>query len=175
MAAHNDAENKTIRKSLIEARKFAKGKLLDVGANDKPYRKLFENYITEHIGVDIKDVTDFQSDYHSLPFRDNSFDTILCNQALQFAEMPHIVIEEMYRVLRPGGYLIMTTPMTWALIETHDKFRFTESGLRFLLRRAGFDVIYIKPRIGLISARLGKPCPTLDEDYPFGHITVARK
>ena len=30
----------------------AEGRLLDIGCGAKPYRKLFEPYVTEHVGVD---------------------------------------------------------------------------------------------------------------------------
>jgi ubiquinone/menaquinone biosynthesis C-methylase UbiE len=44
--------------------------------------------------------------YEQMPFADNSFDSIVCRQGLQFAEMDR-VIPEIYRVLKPGGTVVL--------------------------------------------------------------------
>lgn len=50
-------------------------------------------------------------DFHHLPFRAASFDAALCQQALQFADDPALVLRETRRVLRPGGHAAFAT---WA-------------------------------------------------------------
>ena len=50
-------------------------------------------------------------------------------------------IDEIARVLRPGGYLILTAPHIWGLHEIpHDYFRFTPYGLRHLAEKSGLTV-----------------------------------
>ncbi len=44
----------------------------------------------------------------SLPFLDNTFDAVTCLEALEFTPDPHHVLEELVRVLRPGGVLLLT-------------------------------------------------------------------
>ena len=42
-----------------------------------------------------------------LPFEDNRFDHLFCQQAMQFFPEPQQVLKEMFRVLKPGGALAL--------------------------------------------------------------------
>lgn len=49
-----------------------------------------------------------EADFHrgdasAMPFADNSFDLVVCTAAFKNFTQPHQALEEMYRVLRPGG------------------------------------------------------------------------
>lgn len=44
----------------------------------------------------------------NIPFPDNYFDTIFCSNALDHTEDPNNVVAEIYRVLKPQGYFILT-------------------------------------------------------------------
>lgn len=44
-----------------------------------------------------------RGDATELPFPDESFDVVFCQQALQFFEDPRVALEEMHRVLTPSG------------------------------------------------------------------------
>ena len=93
-----------------------------------------------------------------LPFRDGVADTVLCTEVLEHCPDPEAVLREIARVLRPGGVLVLTTPMCWNLhYEPHDYFRFTRYGLALLAGRAGLRIVRVE-RIGgcfaLCGARL---------------------
>lgn len=45
-----------------------------------------------------------------LPFRDGAFEVVLCSQALHLVDDPVVTVEEMGRVLAPGGSAIVTIP-----------------------------------------------------------------
>jgi SAM-dependent methyltransferase len=45
-----------------------------------------------------------------LPFRDRSLRVVVCTQALHLTDDPTAVVEEMYRVLKPEGYAVVTIP-----------------------------------------------------------------
>ncbi len=45
-----------------------------------------------------------------LPFKDNSFDIVVCSQVLRHVARPHEAISEMLRVVKPGGTIIITAP-----------------------------------------------------------------
>jgi ubiquinone/menaquinone biosynthesis C-methylase UbiE len=47
------------------------------------------------------------ADGHSLPFEDEAFDSVACISVLEFCEDPALVLYEAYRVLRPGGRLLV--------------------------------------------------------------------
>jgi SAM-dependent methyltransferase len=48
-----------------------------------------------------------QGDLHSLPFADGEFDLAICQQGLQFLPDRAAGLREMYRVLRPGGRMVL--------------------------------------------------------------------
>jgi SAM-dependent methyltransferase len=47
-------------------------------------------------------------DASQLPFEDDTFDAVTCIEAMEFVPDPHQVLEELVRVLRPGGVLLVT-------------------------------------------------------------------
>ena len=60
-----------------------------------------------------------------------------------------MVINEFFRTLKQGSYLCLTAPQGWGVHQPpHDYFRFTNHGLRFLFRKAGFEIIRLKPVCG---------------------------
>ncbi len=51
-------------------------------------------------------ITLMRHDAGELPFADNSFDVVTCLEALEFLPGPRAALQEMIRVLRPGGLLL---------------------------------------------------------------------
>ncbi len=45
-----------------------------------------------------------------LPFKDSTFDLVTCTEVLEHLEHYRYTLREMYRVLKPGGTLVLTTP-----------------------------------------------------------------
>ena len=45
-----------------------------------------------------------------LPFKDNSFDVVICSAVLEHVLNPEVIAAEMVRVLKPAGRLIVETP-----------------------------------------------------------------
>src|SRR6185437_16618086 len=43
-----------------------------------------------------------------LPFRDRSFDVVLCDNVVDHAESPQTIATELVRILKPGGLLYFT-------------------------------------------------------------------
>ena len=85
------------------------GRLLDVGCGSKPYKRLHSN-VTEWLGMDIRPVGEIEADMQEMPFADESFNSVLCTDSLQYALDPVAVIGEISRVLKPGGVLLLTCP-----------------------------------------------------------------
>lgn len=129
---------------------YAKGVVVDLGCGDKPYRKYVR--AKKYIGVDRKD-GDLTADVLHTPLKNNSADTVLCTQVLEHVQDPQQLFRESRRILKPGGCLILTTPMVWPIHdEVDDYWRFTNLGLIHLTKTAGFKVIDCRPMGGFISA-----------------------
>jgi 2-polyprenyl-3-methyl-5-hydroxy-6-metoxy-1,4-benzoquinol methylase len=47
---------------------------------------------------------------YDLPSPDGSFDVLVCTEVLEHLERPHDALAELFRVVRPGGHLVITVP-----------------------------------------------------------------
>jgi len=74
----------------------------------KRFRKLKNlDYTTTDLNSPLADV---KADICNLPFEDNSFDTILCNHVLEHIPDDIKAMQELYRVMKPGGWGIFQIP-----------------------------------------------------------------
>jgi len=65
------------------------------------------DYITADLHSPIADV---KADICNLPFEDNSFDVVFCNHVLEHISDDTKAMQELYRVLKPGGMGIFQIP-----------------------------------------------------------------
>lgn len=101
-------------------------RLIDVGAGELRYKK-YCNHL-EYVSQDfcqydgVGDTKGFQSDtwdtskidivsdITKIPVSDSSFDVVLCAEVFEHIPDPLRAFSEMDRILRPGGYIILTAP-----------------------------------------------------------------
>ncbi len=96
-----------------------------------------------------KEQVDVWGDAAALPFPDMTFDTVVAFQVLEHLPEPKLALEEMFRVLRPEGTLLLTTPFMWGIHEApYDFYRYTPYGLTYLLETAGFTDIAVTANFG---------------------------
>lgn len=81
-------------------------------APEQAFYKRFRNlknldYTTTDLYSPLADV---KADICNLPFEDNSYDTILCNHVLEHIPDDTKAMQELYRVLKPGGMGIFQIP-----------------------------------------------------------------
>ncbi|MBD3311252.1 MAG: methyltransferase domain-containing protein [Candidatus Magasanikbacteria bacterium] len=87
---------------------YITGRLLDLGCGTN---KLVRNYRGEGVGVDVFDFGDVDlivEDSSKIPFEDESFDTITILAALNHIPNRERVLQEMHRLLKPDGKLLVT-------------------------------------------------------------------
>jgi SAM-dependent methyltransferase len=137
--------------------KHARGNFLDLGCGNKPYESLYKPLTNDQIGCDViqsdKNRVDVICLATDLKFDNNSFDSILCTQVLEHVYDHHTMIKEIYRVLKPGGHIMLTVPFAWEKHEEpYDFFRFTPHALKELFEEAGLVIDYIKPNGGKWAA-----------------------
>ena len=65
------------------------------------------NYITSDLESPIADV---KADICDLPFKENEFDVVFCNHVLEHISNDTKAMQELYRVLKPGGFGIFQIP-----------------------------------------------------------------
>jgi SAM-dependent methyltransferase len=75
-----------------------------------------------------------QAPAHCLPFGDASFDAVVCQFGLMFFEQRTAAIREMFRILRPGGRMVLTV---WDTVELCPGFC---AELQLLRRICGPDI-----------------------------------
>ena len=75
-----------------------------------------------------------RGDLASLPFPGGCFDVVLCSWVMEHLTRPDLVFEELARVLRPGGHLVILAPNAWNYVTIAQ--RLVPRGLQQRLTRA---------------------------------------
>jgi len=68
---------------------------------------------------------DVKADIHNLPFTDNTFDVVFCNHVLEHIEGDKKAMQELFRVLKPGGFGIFQIPQDINRDKTYEDFSIT--------------------------------------------------
>jgi ubiquinone/menaquinone biosynthesis C-methylase UbiE len=150
-----DLQLKTIVDCLSKKLPQLTGKVLDIGAGESPWKYLLGRD-TIYQGIDIQSAEEFGMiksrdviyyDGLTIPFPSNEFDAGLCIEVLEHAKSPQVLLSEAFRVLKPGGKLVITVP--WSARVHHipfDYHRFTPFQLQHLMEQAGFSECQIQAR-----------------------------
>ncbi|HUT63092.1 MAG TPA: class I SAM-dependent methyltransferase [Anaerolineae bacterium] len=103
------------------------------------------------------DIPFVQGDMYRLPLRESTFDAVVVSEVLEHLENPQDALDEIAKILRPGGYIIVSTPyreriQTTLCIHCNRKtpvnahlHMFDETILKDMLSKGGFTIQkYIK-------------------------------
>lgn len=136
------------------------GRLLDAGCGNQPFADWYAPLVTDVIALDAAplDGVSVLGFADELPFAAACFDSVLCTEVLEHVTDAERACRELFRVLRPGGHLVMTVPYLYPTHEApYDFRRFTHFGVRSLLERHGFEVVSLdaKGGPGLLVAHYG--------------------
>lgn len=142
-------------------------KILDVGCNVTCISRLLK--LGRHFGVEpladklniperVKDVEIKQGMGENLPYSDSFFEICFCRNVIDHTQEPDKVITEMYRVLRPGGYMILASyvynPFIW--------FVKTISEVLHLMHNVGHPYIYTMETLEQLAS-LGQRFQIIDK------------
>jgi hypothetical protein len=143
------------------------GRLLDIAPQVHEGASSFfaDTVIVETLDMDPKAGCTYTGDICSrngfLP--DGAFDYLVCTEVLEHTLRPFDAVDEIWRLLKTGGYLFLTVPFN---LRIHgplpDCWRFTEHGLRAILNR--FTIVELT----------GLPTPGRDL-MPIHYTVVAEK
>jgi len=143
-------------------------RLLDFGCADQPYRGLLPSGVV-YVGADIagNPSADVElTEAGGLPLDDASFDAVLSTQVLEHVLDPRVYVSECFRVLRPGGRLLLSTHGTMVLHrDPIDLWRWTSDGLRVQLERSGLEIVAFEGVMGLAATGL-----QLFQDATLGRV-----
>jgi SAM-dependent methyltransferase len=110
--------------------------ILDVGGRIQPYRLLLGGRVRRYVALDRVQSprVNVVAKGEQIPLGSEQFDLVICTQVLEYIAEPGVVIEEIRRVLKPGGYLVLSVPAVFPHDCGGDTWRFLPQGVRLLLR-----------------------------------------
>lgn len=89
----------------------AKHKVLHFAPEQAFYKRFRRMENLEYITTDLNSpLADVKADICNLPFKENEFDVILCNHVLEHIPDDTKAMQELYRVLKPGGFGVFQIP-----------------------------------------------------------------
>ena len=106
--------------------KIKNQKILDIGCGDGVLLYLVNQNLNKKnsdlVGIDLDQdslktarkkvkAKFFHSNAYKLPFKNNQFNCILATEIIEHLTAPHKMLKEIVRCLKPGGKLILTTPI----------------------------------------------------------------
>jgi ubiquinone/menaquinone biosynthesis C-methylase UbiE len=138
-------------------------KILDAGCGRQPYQKFCNHleYFAQDFALYEKDKLhsfaegstkfeygrlDYIGNIWNIAEKDNTFDIILCTEVLEHIPYPEKTLIEFYRLLKPGGQLLLTFPSNCL---RHMDLYYFSSGysdryIEYFLPEIGFKIKYLK-------------------------------
>ncbi len=118
--------------------------VLDVGGGERfqkdleRYRELFANTNYRTLDVESRYRPDILASIYEIPLSSDSVGGIICKSVLEHLEVPERAVAELYRVLKPGGKILVYVPFIYPYHARagvyKDYYRFSEDALRYLFR-----------------------------------------
>ena len=105
---------------------ISKINLLNISPDYATQTKLKSLANINYTSIDLKSpLAMYNEDLTNLSFKDNSFDAILCYHVLEHIEDDLKAIFELYRILKPGGWAILQSPIDIEREKTYEDFTIT--------------------------------------------------
>jgi len=112
----------------------------------------------------------FQTSAEKLQFESAQFDLIVCYNVLDHTLNPYAILDEIHRVLRPGGYFLLgldaLSLANWVrhklfIKDVHHPYKFTSWHVENLLPKHRFKIIYLEKQRRELLLRLIAQCRRL--------------
>lgn len=131
-------------------------RILDIGCAGGPLlHELKQNGFANAAGADFsaeavakckaRGLEAYEMDAQNLQFNDNTFDLLIASDSLEHLEKDEQALASWYRILKPGGRILVFVPAYMFLWSEQDTVnyhfrRYTKNELVGKMRKAGFDV-----------------------------------
>lgn len=120
------------------------GRSLDIKVKNRSYQEIFEDVAKDFYIADICDgpgVTHVMPGPYTLPFDNDSIDLVVSGQTLEHVKNPFRSVAEMFRVLKPGGYIALIAPSSGPKHDNPDCWRIMDDGFKAIAEEVGIAVI----------------------------------
>ena len=148
--------------------KYLKGRVLDIGCGLGD----FVEFRPETVGIDInplsidyckkKSLDVYQMEYDKIPFKDDSFDSILLDNVLEHINNPNMLLIEINRTLTSKGKLLIGVPGAKGFKKDSDHKKFyNKNSLINLVEGFGFKYkthFYTPININIFSSIISQHC-----------------
>ena len=127
--------------------KYFKGKVLNAGAGSRDISVFIKGkvYNLDLMNNSRNKNIDIIASLEDIPMKDNFFDSIICNAALEHVPNPNKALSEMHRVLKNKGYLYLCCSfMQPGNKNPEDYWRFTKDGLAKIVINNNFKIIKLE-------------------------------
>ncbi len=132
---------------------LGRSRILDYGCGTRPYEDWFRGAGAQYLGADIDGRHEVlvRAD-GTLAAPNGAFDLVASFQVLEHIWDLATYLGESHRVLKPGGWLVLSTHGTW-FYHPHpgDYRRWTAEGLRKEVEAHGFILSEIRPVVGPLA------------------------
>ena len=114
---------------------FEEGNTVLHVAPEYPFINRFEKILSKksgtYITADIESpLAKVKMNIENIQFGDNYFDVVFCNHVLEHVDDDIKAMRELYRVLKPGGWGILLSPVDYSLTHTYQDSSITDSEQR---------------------------------------------
>lgn len=119
----------------LQQKQFAGGECLDIGSGDgaliASIRSRYSvqaracDYIDTLMKLDDVPVDIADLNHEPLPYADGIFDLVTCTEVIEHLEHYRFTLREIFRVLKPGGIVVLSTPN---ILNLKSRFRFLGCG-----------------------------------------------
>ena len=137
-------------------------KILDAGSSTpwrkemEPYKAWFKNAEYETLDLDPQSEVTYNADIQKMPLENESYDAVICKAVLHIIPNPAKAVEEIHRVLKPGGLMLAYVPYIYPYHGQKgvnlDYWRFSQDGVRELFKN--FHSLEISPADGYFTTIL---------------------
>jgi SAM-dependent methyltransferase len=144
--------------------------VLDIGGRYQPYRPLLGQRIQRYFALDVlrTPFVDAIGSGEQLPFKADTFDVVLATGVFEYFPEPRLAAAEIHRILKPGGYLLMSVAAVCPRAVEEEHWRYLPAGLKFVL--APFSRIEIVPEVSSIGGVLRLDALSLSIFAKYGFL-----
>ena len=90
-------------------------------------KQLYQDCPKQYVTADLESpLADMHFDIQQIPIADGEFDAVICNHIMEHVEEDRKAMSELYRILRPGGWGIILSPVELSRAETFEDDTITD-------------------------------------------------